>query len=395
MDFKFTENEESFRAELLAFFDSELPEDWEPMAQSSPYSPDNLEFTKGMSKKLAERGWLTLAWPEEYGGQSRSHMEQLVYREEMSYRNVPGTDLGVGAIGWVGPVLMIVGTEEQKQEHLPPITKAERYWCTLYSEPESGSDLASLQTRAVLDGDDYVINGSKIWTSAGHIADWGWLAARTDPDAPKHRGVSLFMLDMKSPGVTVKPIYNMAGSHEFNEVFFDEVRVPKQNLVGEENRGWYTLALALDFERSGVGYSAGARRTLEALAGYARNTERDGAPLAENPVVRNQIAERYIEAEVARWLSYRVAWMQGQGEVPNSEASMSKLYGTELTQRVARTGMNILGMAGQISGDSRWAPLEGSIQRQFLGSVSSTIAAGTSEIQRNIIAQRGLGLPRA
>lgn len=395
MDIRFTEQEEGFRHEIRQFLRSELPEDWDPLHQGSPFSPDNMPFTRSMSEKLADKGWLTLAWPEEYGGQARSIMEQTVYREEMTYWGAPGTDLGVGAISWVGPTLMIAGTEEQKAEHLPPIARAERYWCTLYSEPGSGSDLASLQTSAQLDGDDYVINGQKIWTSAGHIADYGWLAARTDPDAPKHRGISLFMLDMKTPGVTVRPIINMVGNHEFNEVFFEDVRIPKANLVGEEHRGWYTLAVALDFERSGVGYSASARRTLETLVKYVKGTERDGRPLAEDPLVRRELAQRSIETEVSRWLSYRVAWMQGQDMVPNAEASMSKLYGTELTQRVARTGMDILGMSGQLSAGSKWAPLQGYIQRLFLSSVSSTIAAGTSEIQRDIIARRGLGLPRA
>ena len=395
MDIHFTEQEEAFRQEIRQFLKEELPEDWDPLDQGSPFSPERMPFTRSMSKKLAEKGWLTLAWPKEYGGQARSIMEQTVYREEMTYWGAPGTDLGVGAISWVGPTLMIAGTEEQKAEHLPPIARAERYWCTLYSEPGSGSDLASLQTSAELDGDDYIINGQKIWTSAGHIADYGWLAARTDPDAPKHRGISLFLLDMKSPGVTVRPIINMVGSHEFNEVYFDNVRIPKGNLVGEENRGWYTLAVALDFERSGVGYSASARRTLETLVKYAKETERNGKPLSEDPIVRHKLAEREIETEVSRWLSYRVAWMQSQDMMPNAEASMSKLFGTELTQRVAQTGMDILGMTGQLSKGSKWAPLQGYIQRIYLSSVSSTIAAGTSEIQRDIIARRGLGLPRA
>ena len=199
---------------------------------------------------------------------------------------------------------------------------------------------------------------------------------------------------MKSPGVEVRPIVNMAGSHEFNEVYFDNVRVPSANLVGQEDRGWYTLAVALDFERSGVGYSAAARRTLESLAAYAKSAERDGKPLSEDPHVRRKLARRFVETEVSRRLSYKVAWMQSQEMVPNAEASMSKMYGTELTQRVARTGMEILGMAGQLSAGSKWAPLRGHIQRSYLMSVSATIAAGTSEIQRNIIAQRGLGLPR-
>ncbi len=394
MDLIFTEQEEVFRQELRDFLAAELPDGWDPLDQPGESPEERHAFTRSMANKLADKGWLTLAWPEEYGGQGRSIMEQVIYREEMSYWNVPGTDLGTGAISWVGPVLMIAGTEDQKREHLPPIARAERYWCTLYSEPGSGSDLASLQTSAVRDGDDYVINGQKIWTSSAHIADWGWLAARTNPDAPKHRGISLFMLDMKSPGVTVKPIVNMAGGREFNEVYFDDVRVPSANLVGHEDRGWYTLAVALDFERSGVGYSATARRIVETLTKYVNKTERNGAPIGKDPYVRRQLAQRFVETEISRWLSYKVAWMQSRDMVPNAEASMSKMYGTELTQRVARTGMEILGMSGQLSQGSKWAPLQGYIQRSYLTSTSSTIAAGTSEIQRNIIAQRGLGLPR-
>ncbi len=394
MNIRFTEREEEFREEIRVFLEDELPADWDPLGQPGQSAEERHAFTRRMADTLADKGWLTLAWPEEYGGQGRSIMEQVIYREEMTYWNVPGTDLGTGAISWVGPVLMIAGTEQQKRERLPPIARGEHFWCTLYSEPGSGSDLASLQTSAVRDGDDYVINGQKIWTSSAHIADWGWLAARTNPDAPKHRGISIFMLDMKSPGVSVRPIVNMAGGHDFNEVYFDNVRVPSANLVGQEDRGWYTLAVALDFERSGVGYSAGARRTLDALTRYVKETERNGKPLSKDPNVRRKLARRFVETEVSRWMSYKVAWMQSRDMVPNAEASMSKMYGTELTQRVARTGMEILGMAGQLSQGSKWAPLQGHIQHSYLMSTSSTIAAGTSEIQRNIVAQRGLGLPR-
>ena len=221
-------------------------------------------------------------WPVEYGGQGRSHVEQAIYSDEVSYKGVPGTDLGAGAVGWIGPTLIRYGTEEQKTEHLPPITRAERYWCTLYSEPEAGSDLASLQTSAVEDGDDFVVNGSKIWNSGAHIADWGWLAARTNPDAPKHRGISLMMVDMKTPGVTVRPVLKMTGDHEFNQVFFDNVRVPKRNLVGELDQGWYTMAVALDFERSGVYFPAVARRNLETLVQYAGETKHGGKPVSRD-----------------------------------------------------------------------------------------------------------------
>ena len=395
MELHFTTEQEAFRSEILGYLKEELPSDWEPMAGGEQYQPENIGFYKGFAKKLADKGWLTMAWPKEYGGQARSHMEQLIYREEVAYNGVPGTDLGPGAVSWVGPTLILYGTEEQKQEHLPPITRAERYWCTFYSEPGTGSDLAGLQTSAVADGDDFVVNGSKIWTSGAHIADWGWLAARTDPDAPKHRGISLMLVDLKTPGITIRPVIKMTGSHEFNQVFFDNVRVPKKNLVGELNRGWYTLAVALDFERSGVGYSAGGKRDLEGLAEYAKETRGDdGRPLSQDPVIRNKLVDLAVEIQVSRWLSYRVAWMQGEGMLPNYEASMSKVFGSELQQRLGNVGMELLGMYGQLLKGSKWARLQGRISRSYMDSISATIGAGTSEIQRNVIARRGLGLPR-
>ena len=232
MDFRFTDEEEAFRGELQSFLKQELPPEWDGMDDDEGSSERSRAFSRRMSKKLAEKGWLTMAWPREHGGQERSIMEQLLYREETAYQRVPGTDMGTGGVSWVGPTLMRYGTEEQKR-HLQGIANGDEYWCTLYSEPGSGSDLASLQTKAVRDGDDYVINGSKTWTSGGHLADMGWLAARTDADAPKHKGISMFLLDMKTPGVTVRPLINMAGSHHFNEVFFDDVRIPQRERVGD------------------------------------------------------------------------------------------------------------------------------------------------------------------
>ena len=395
MELHFTKEQEAFRAEIRGFLKEELPSDWEPMAGGEQYQPEHIGFYKSFATKLAGKGWLTMAWPKEYGGQARSHMEQLIYREEVAYNGVPGTDLGPGAVSWVGPTLILYGTEEQKQEHLPPITRAERYWCTFYSEPGTGSDLAGLQTSAVADGDDFVVNGSKIWTSGAHIADWGWLAARTDPDAPKHRGISLMLVDMKTPGITIRPVIKMTGSHEFNQIFFDNVRVPKKNLVGELNRGWYTLAVALDFERSGVAYSAGGKRDLESLVEYAKETKDSGSrPLSQDPVIRNKLVDMAVEIQVSRWLSYRVAWMQGEEFLPNYEASMSKVFGSELQQRMGNVGMELLGMYGQLSKGSKWSRLQGRIARSYMDAISATIGAGTSEIQRNIIARRGLGLPR-
>jgi alkylation response protein AidB-like acyl-CoA dehydrogenase len=284
---------------------------------------------------------------------------------------------------------MLYGTDEQKQRFIPRITGADDWWCTLYSEPSAGSDLASLQTRATRDGDDYIINGQKIWTSGGHLADWGWLAARTDPDAPKHKGITMFMLDMKSPGITVQPLINMADRHGFNEVFFEDVRVPASQVVGEVNRGWYHMAVALDFERSGIGAYAGGRRNVERLTKVAKETPQ----LVDlRPSVKNELADRSIEVAVGTILAYRVATMQAAGMVPNHEASASKLFGSEMGQRISLTGMHLLGMLGQLRNGTKHQVIDQATG--YLGSVSGTIAAGTSEIQRGIIATRGLGLPR-
>ena len=238
---------------------------------------------------------------------------------------------------------MIHGSEEQKQAHLPPIARAEVQWCQGYSEPESGSDLASLSTRAVVDGDDFVINGSKIWTTLAHRADWIMCLARTDTEAPRHRGISFILVDMKTPGIQVRPVINMAGGHEFNQVIFDNVRVPRRNVVGEENRGWYVAVTLLDFERSGIDYSAIARRLLDETRDYASEASRDGRPLLRTPWVRNELADRYIECEVARLMAYNVAYLQGEGQVPNKEASISKVFGSETLQRSANSALEILG----------------------------------------------------
>ena len=388
MNFKFSESEEAFREELKSWLNTELAA--RPGSDSNPDS--EWAFNLEMRRKLAEKGWLRMAWPEEYGGQSASHMMQVIFAEEMSYNNAPGRD--VFGTKMMAPTLMIHGTEDQKQQFLPPVSRGDVQWCQGYSEPESGSDLASLQTRAIEDGDDFVVNGTKVWTSGAHRADHIMVLTRTDPDAPKHRGISFLLCDMNTPGITVNPIINMAGDHSFNMVTFEDVRIPKKNLVGEQNRGWYVGATLLDFERSGVDYSAGAKRTLEELVEFAKTNSKNGVLLANDPVTRNRLSDLAIEVEVSKLISYNIAWMQGQGLVPNKEASMGKVLGTELQQHVSETGMHMLGMHGQLEPGSKHAPLEGKVEHMYLTDVSQTIQAGTSEIQRNIIATRGLGLPR-
>ena len=388
MKFVYDPEVEAFREEVKAF----IAEEWTGGSRAGRYgedSPDDraaYDATMGFQKKLAGKDWLAMAWPKEYGGAGASHMKQLVYNEEMAYAQAPAFAMG---IAWVGPSLMLYGTEEQKKQFIPRITGAEDWWCTLYSEPGAGSDLAALQTRAVKDGDDYVINGQKIWTSGGHLADWGWMAARTDPDAPKHKGITMFMVNMKSPGITVRNLINMADRKGFNEVFFEDVRVPASQVVGEVNRGWYHMAVALDFERSGIQAYAGGRRTVERLVKMAK----DHPELIERrPSVRNELADRMIDINVGTFMAYRVAHMQAKGMVPNHEASASKLFGSEMGQRISLTGMHMLGMLGELRDGSKYQVYDQATD--YLGSVSGTVAAGTSEIQRGIIATRGLGLPR-
>jgi hypothetical protein len=390
MDFQFTAEEEAFRGDIRGFLQQELPPEWDGEGEGG--GDEEWAFGLQVRKKLSQKGWLTLAWPKEHGGAAASIITQTIFREEMAYHRAPGIDFW--GITMLAPTLMIHGTEGQKRRFLPPVARGEIQWCQGYSEPGSGSDLASLQTRADVDGDDYVVNGTKIWTSNAHRADWIMLLARTNQEAEKHRGITFLLVDMKSPGVSLRPIINMAGVHGFNQLFFDNVRVPKENKVGEENRGWYVGATLLDFERSGVQYSAGGRRFLDELVRFAKDTTRNGQPLAKRPEVRHRLADAAIEVEVSRMNSYNIAWQQSNGKVPNKEASVSKLFSTEMQQRLADTGMHLLGMYGQLAPGSKWAPLKGRIERNFLSSHSATIAGGTSEIQRNVIANRGLGLPR-
>ncbi|MCY3571300.1 MAG: acyl-CoA dehydrogenase family protein [Chloroflexi bacterium] len=391
MDYQFTEADNAFRSEVVDF----IGNNWVPASVSDDNPDAGFEAERAFEKRAASKGWLTMAWPEEYGGRGASHIQQMIYREEAAYRDAPGS--GGQGISMVGPCLMLHGTEDQRQEHLPRIANAESYWAQGFSEPGNGSDLAGLQTRAVRDGDDFVINGQKIWTSGAQHADWIHVLTRTDTEAPKHRGISYFLLDMNTPGIEVRPLINMLDEHSFNEVYFTDVRVPASNMMGEYNRGWYVAATLLDFERSGVAWSATSRKSVELMSEYAaeRPGRQGGGKLIDDPGVRNGLANLMIESEIAKLISYRVVWMQSQELVPNHEASMSKMFGSELGQRVARFGVNMMGLHSQrIDPEDPGAPIAARIGRAYMSTVPSTIAAGTSEIQRNIIATRGLQLPR-
>jgi len=388
MDFRFTAAEEAFRDEVRAFVRAELPAGWGSRAYNDREDapPEHRAAANAFQRKLAERGWLTLAWPKEHGGLGAGPMQQLVYNEEMSALRAPG--FGGTGVAMVGPTLMLHGTDEQRARFLGPIARNEMSWCQGFSEPGAGSDLASLQARAVQDGDDFVVNGQKIWTSGAHKSDYCILLARTDADAPKHKGISYFLMDMKSPGITVAPLTNMLDSGAFSQLFMDSVRIPRANLVGELNRGWYVATTTLDFERSGIQRIVFAQTLLDDVTAWAR-TRGDSSPS-----VRHKLAELGIEFTIGRLLAYRVAWMQGQGLVPNSEASVAKLYSTELQSRFSVAALAILGLRGLLTRASAHATLDGRLTSYYLAAVSYTIAAGTSEVQRNIIAQRGLGLPR-
>ncbi len=395
MEFRFTPEEETFRGEIREFIRAELPPDWGQIGGVGALGEGGearWEFLRQFQKKLAAKGWLTLGWPAEHGGLGASHMMQVIYNEEMSYHRAP-TQLGVGP-DRVGPTIILYGSDEQKQQHLPGIAGADSVWCQGFSEPGSGSDLASLQTRAVADGDYFVIDGQKIWTSLAHKADWCILLARTDQDAPKHKGISYFLLDMKTPGLEVRPLYDLTNRHTFNQLFFENVRVPRDSLVGELNRGWYIAAATLDFERSGINRVVAGIRIHEELVEYAAQSRHNGGRIIDNGGVRHKLAELAIEFQAGRLLSYRVASMQARGQIPNAEASMSKLYGSELQQRLAGAGMQILGLSGQLGPGTRWSPMAGRLEQYYLFASALTVAAGTSEIMRGIIAGRGLGLPR-
>jgi alkylation response protein AidB-like acyl-CoA dehydrogenase len=390
LDLKFGEKEEALRVEVKQFLRDQLGEEDGPGGFGTRNEED-FEKALKFNQELSKRGWIAPAWPKEYGGLGASIYEQIVFNEEFGYKGAPDTGTRGFGVGMIGPTLIIHGSEEQKKKYLPKITSGEHIWCQGYSEPGSGSDLASLQTRAVRDGDEYVINGQKIWTSGGHRSNQMFCLVRTDPEAPKHRGISFLLIDdiKNVPGLTIRPLINMANRHHFNEVFFEDVRVPVENRIGEENRGWYVGMTLLDFERSGIGTTASQRRTLEELT----QTLKDGDPLVRRKN-RLKLADFVVANNVGKYLGYRIGHIQAKGGVPNYEASVVKIYQSELGQRLYNFGIGMLGMAGQLVPEESRAPLGGQLPEQYLQAVPSSIYSGTNEIQRNIIATRGLGLPR-
>ena len=397
VDFADTAEQAAFRSEVRAFLTENLPEalkirdDSDGRGFDERPSDERAKALQQWRDKLVEKRWIAPAWPKEYGGGELTTMEQFILNETFAETRSPR--LGVPD---VGSTIMVHGTDEQKAEFLPKMVKGETRWCQGYSEPGSGSDLASLQTRAVRDGDDFIINGQKIWTSGAQTADWIHILTRTDPEAPKHRGISYFMVKMDTPGITVRPIQQMHDVGGFTETFYEDVRVPAKNMIGDYNRGWYVSTTTLDFERSGVARTIGTRTQFDRLLKFAQQEDSagPGRKVTDSDVNRHSLADTAIEMEVGKFLSYRVAWMQSRNLVPNYESSMQKMFGSETAQRNAQRGINMLGLRGALRPQSPHAAIEGRYCMLYMSSVSLTIAAGTSEIQRNIIATRGLGLPR-
>ena len=387
MDFAFTPEEAGLRAELRAFLADALPDWWRGM-----FVDDDrvMPLTRDLCRRLAARGWLTMAWPPEHGGQGASVWMQTVLREEMWAHEEPRGPQYMN-LNYIGPLLMRFGSPAQQAELLPPMARGEVIWTQLFSEPDAGSDLASLQTRAHDEGDHFVVNGQKIWSSyADAPADFGLLLARTDPAAPKHAGISVFVLDMTTPGVTIRPILTMAGPHEFNEVFLDDVVVPRHRLLGTQDAGWDVITTGLTFERTGIARYARAAAVLDLAVEYANATGR-----SRDPHVRRLLADLGARIEAARLLSYRAISIQARGEVPTVEASIARMHNTVVEQLTGNVVMEIIGAGAQLRAGDPDAPLSGEPMRHWLRNIPTTVAAGTLEVQKNIVAQRGLGLPRA
>jgi len=392
MDFRFSEQEEKLREEVRQFCHEEPPQNFPCEIEDEGYGFGG--WSRAFTRRLGEKGWLAIAWPKEYGGLGRSIMERFVAAEELAYHRAPqyghlfGDAVGAGIVRY--------GTEEQKRDFLPKMARAEILWSTGLSEPGAGSDLLNTATRAVKDGDDYIINGQKIWPTGAHLAEWCLILARTDPEAPKSRGLSTFLVDVRSPGVTVNPIIDMSGAESFNEIFLEDVRVPKSCLLGEENRGLPLVFECLEGDRfwGRCLRHAGSKKDLEELVEYVNQSKYDGQNLKENQVIRDMLAEIAIELEVCRMINYKAAWLLNKGDSISWESSVVKTFADELGQRIANVGLQILGPQVQLRGKSKWASLRKRFTFLYTFNRGLTLAGGTSEIQRTTIALRGLGLPR-
>ena len=388
MDFSFSEEQNRLRQEVCSFLEDELARGLWKRACDAWIQAYNPEFTK----RVAEKGWIGLTWPKEYGGQERSSIDRLIVTEEMLRYGAPA------ACHWfadrqIGGSILKYGSEEQKTEFLPKIVRGEMYVGLGMSEPEAGSDLASLKTRAAEEDDCYLVNGQKTWTSGAWFINYIYLLARTDPDAPKHRGISEFIVPMDLPGISRIPMIDITGTEAWNDVFFDNVRVPKKYMIGEKNKGFYHVLEQLAYERGGMERLMGNYPLFDALIRFAKETKYNGKALSQDTIVRHKLAQLQVEFEVGRLFMYKVAMVMDGGRAPTVEASMSKAYATTFEQHLANTAMEILGPYGSLWAGSKYVPFEGLAAHSYLGSKGYSLQAGSSEILKNIIATRGLGLP--
>src|SRR6266849_318983 len=394
MNLNYTHEEESFRQEVRTWLEENLLKSGLRGADNRAHADKStLEKMKGWHRRMHEAGYLALSWPKEYGGQAMDPVRQAIVNEEMVRTRAPGP-IG-GGISLLGPTLITWGNEEQKRRYLPKILSAEEIWCQGYSEPGSGSDLASLRTRAEIVGDEFVVNGQKIWTSSAHYSDWMFCLVRTDPQAPKHRGISYILIDMKTPGITVRPLVQMTGDRGFNEVFFDNVRVPRKNLVAKLNEGWIVANATLFHERNMLGSASGSEQRFNRLLALAKSITRGGRPLTEDPVFRQRLVELEIRVEAMRFHALRQLTDQIRGKNPGIEAMINMLVGTELNHDLATAAMEAMGDYSMLARDDEAALDHAYWPYEWMFSLGLVIGGGTSHIPKNIIAERGLKMPKS
>jgi len=389
MDLSYSGDEERFRKELRAWLDANHP------GPEPEEIREYVGYSKAWARRLYDAGWAGLAWPKDYGGRGASLIQQIIYQEETARAKVP-VPMNLAGITMAGPVLIARGTEEQKKRYLKNILTADEVWCQGFSEPNAGSDLAALKTRAEVHGDDFVVNGQKVWTSWARYADWCMLLVRTDTEAPKHKGITFLLVDMKTPGITVRPLKQINGDEDFNEVFFEDVRVPRTNVVGAVNGGWDIAITCLMHERQTLTFNRQLQSSiaLTDMLETARRLRLNGEAVTEHPVLRQKLAAAYIDSHAMRYTAYRNLTKALRGEVPGPEGSIEKLFWSEMYQRQLETAFDMEGPFGQLVEGSSYSIDEGKWPYLMLYSRGRTIAAGSSEIQRNIIAERVLGLPR-
>jgi alkylation response protein AidB-like acyl-CoA dehydrogenase len=393
MDFDDTPEEAAFRAEARAWLEANT-EALKP-GETSPgmemrSRPGTVKSAQEWQAKKADAGWACITWPKEYGGRAATPIQSVIWNQEESRRKTPPNIFAIGQ-GMLGPTIMVHGSEEQKRRYLRPMLRGEEIWCQLFSEPGAGSDLAGLRTTAVRDGDDWVINGQKIWTTGAQYCKWGMIVCRSDPNAPKHKGITYFIVDMQAPGIEIRPIKQINGVSGFNEVFFTDVRIPDTQRVGSINEGWMAALTTLMNERAAIGGGAGGPDFAD-LVRLAKETDWSGQPAFENPSVRQRLARFYIRAKGLQYTTYRTLTALSRGTTPGPEASIGKLVGAPLRQDMAAFAIDLQGIAGALMDDTL-TPQHAAWQQGYLASPGLRLAGGTDEILRNIIAERILRLP--